>query len=382
MERALERVEAALLALRKGKMIILADDESRENEGDLVIAAEKITPQALNFMSSRARGLICLALEKKRVETLGLPLMTHTNHSPFKTAFTLSIDAKEGITTGSSAKDKIHTIKVAISPKTKPGDLVTPGHVFPIKAVERGVLERRGHTEGATDLARISGVSGAAVLSEIMNDDGEMAKGFELNNFAKAHHLPLVSISDLVHYRLYYESIISIVNETTLSTDWGNFNLVTFRDQITQNEHLALIKGKPRNGCLIRFHESCFAGEALGSIGCVCRTKLNESLKRMSQEGSGILFYEWHTYHSCSLKNKNTKDLLTNNLSHLEPYRLAIPSQFLKMLEIDTIKLHTKKDQVVDSLRAFGISIIERPIHEKKDENERELLDYSLISAK
>ncbi|MFN7684446.1 MAG: 3,4-dihydroxy-2-butanone-4-phosphate synthase, partial [Oligoflexia bacterium] len=287
----------ALEQLQNGKMVILVDDEDRENEGDLVLAAEFATPQSINFMAGQARGLICLALESSRVDALGLEMMAPRNRSPRQTAFTVSIEAREGVTTGISAQDRAHTIRVAVDPETRPSDLISPGHIFPLRALEGGVLVRAGHTEGSVDLARLAGLKPASVICEIMNEDGSMARRPDLEAFGKKHGLPIVSIKEVIAYRMERDSLVEEVAKTRLPSAFGasEFEIHAFQSRIDGTEHLALVHGdfeKPSDEpALVRVHSECLTGDALGSLRCDCGAQLQAALRQISESPRGVLIY-------------------------------------------------------------------------------------------
>ncbi|MBN1626416.1 MAG: 3,4-dihydroxy-2-butanone-4-phosphate synthase, partial [Deltaproteobacteria bacterium] len=303
---SLSRIEDVLEDLQQGKMIILVDDEDRENEGDLTIAAEKVTPEAINFMAKYGRGLICLSLAPDLVEKLKLPLMVQDNRSAFKTAFTVSIEAREGVTTGISAADRAHTISVAVADDAKPDDLVQPGHVFPLRARRGGVLFRTGQTEGSVDLARIAGLKPAGVICEIMKDDGTMARMPDLVKFAETHGLKIASIADIIEYRMRNESFVHQVAETTLPTPHGVFKAFAFVNDIDDYEHLALVKGEidPEKDILVRVHSQCLTGDVFGSYRCDCGTQLEKALEMIQKEGLGVLLYLQQEGRGIGLANK------------------------------------------------------------------------------
>jgi len=289
----ISNIKGALEDLRQGKMIILVDDEDRENEGDLTMIAEKVTPEAINFMAKYARGLICLSLHSDIVERLKLPLMVHDNQSHFQTAFTVSIEAKNGVTTGISAADRAHTILTAVADDAKPDDLVQPGHLFPLRARRGGVLFRTGQTEGSVDLARLAGLKPAAVICEIMNEDGTMARRPDLDQFAKKHDLRIVTVADIIAYRMRNETFVHKEAETILPTPSGEFKAIAFINELDNSEHLALIKGEiaPDKDILVRVHSECLTGDVFGSYRCDCGDQLKKSLKMIDQEGLGVIVY-------------------------------------------------------------------------------------------
>jgi 3,4-dihydroxy 2-butanone 4-phosphate synthase/GTP cyclohydrolase II len=274
-------------------MIILVDDEDRENEGDLTLAAEKVTPEAINFMARNGRGLICLSLAPEIVDRLKLPLMVRDNRSPFNTAFTVSIEARQGVTTGISAADRAHTILTAVADDAEPDDLVQPGHVFPLRARRGGVLFRTGQTEGSVDLARLAGLKPAGVICEVMNDDGTMARMPDLEKFAERHGLKIATVRDIIAYRMRNESFVHKVAETDLPTPFGEFRIMAFVNDLDQYEHLALVKGKidPQGEILVRVHSQCTTGDVFGSFRCDCGTQLQRAMEMVQAEGQGVILY-------------------------------------------------------------------------------------------
>ena len=300
------RIEDAIAAIRTGQMVIVADDEDGENEGDLTLAAEKITPEAINFMAKYGRGLICLAMTPERLDELQIPLMVSTNSSRFETAFCVSIEARERTTTGISAADRATTVLTAIDPATKPADLIRPGHVFPLRARNAGVLERTGQTEAAVDLARLAGLSPAGVICEIMNDDGSMATVPELREFALRHNIVLITVADLIKYRLRTESVVKRAASTQLPTEYGEFQLHAFENQIDKQTHIALVCGDIGDGqdVLVRVHSQCLTGDVLRSVRCDCGAQLDKALCRIATEGRGVLLYLSQEGRGIGLANK------------------------------------------------------------------------------
>ena len=287
------RIEDVLQDLKEGKMIILVDDENRENEGDLTMAAEKVTPEAINFMAKHGRGLICLSLAPEIVEQLSLPLMVYDNRSPFKTAFTISVEARHGVTTGISAADRAHTILTAVADDARPEDLVQPGHVFPLRARRGGVLFRTGQTEGSVDLARLAGLRPAGVICEVMNDDGTMARLPDLKKFAETHGLKIATVADVIAYRMRKESFVHQAAETILPTPFGNFRAIAFVNDIDDYEHLALVKGEidSEKEILVRVHSQCLTGDVFGSFRCDCGAQLQKAMEVVQKEGLGVILY-------------------------------------------------------------------------------------------
>ena len=381
---AIEKIENVLEELREGRMVILVDDEDRENEGDLTIAAEKVTPEAINFMARYGRGLICLALSPEMVDRLKLPLMVYDNRSSFNTAFTVSIEAKVGVTTGISAADRAHTILTAVADNAKPDDLVQPGHVFPLRSRRGGVLFRTGQTEGSVDLARLAGLKPAAVICEIMNDDGTMARLPDLEGFSKTHGLKIASVADIIAYRMHNESFVHQVAETVLPTPFGEFKAVSFVNDIDDYEHLALVKGRldPDRAILVRVHSECLTGDVFGSYRCDCGDQLKASMEMVQKEGSGVILYLHQEGRGIGLANKlKAYALQDQGLDTVEANEelgfradmrdYGVGAQMLVNLGVRKMRLMTNNPKKMVGLEGYGLQITERvPIEcEPRPEN-------------
>lgn len=366
-------IDEALKTLQQGKMIILVDDENRENEGDLVIAAEFASPDAINFMSRFARGLICLPMHESFINQLNLPMMVQNNQSPFKTAFTVSIEAANGVSTGISAADRAHTIKVAINSDSTSKDIISPGHVFPLKAHSLGVLAREGQTEGSVDLMKLAGLKEAAVICEIINDDGTMSRRAQLEIFAQEHNIPIVTIKDIINYRIKNEQLIKSVATSRIPLKkYGEFEMTVYQHWLDNAEHFALIKPPViKNKIpLVRVHSECVTGDIFGSCKCDCGTQLNESMSLIAKEG-GVLIYLRQEGRGIGLANKlkayalqeQGLDTVEANIElglPVDGRDYAVAYQILKDLGIEVLQLLTNNPKKVSALEELGITVSNR----------------------
>ncbi len=367
-------IAKAIEDIKDGKMVILVDDENRENEGDLAIAAEKVTPDAVNFMATYGRGLICLSLTEERLNELQLSLMVNENTSRFGTAFTVSIDAREGISTGISAYDRAKTIQASIDEATKPWDLVRPGHIFPLRYKKGGVLARAGQTEGSVDLAKLAGLKPAAVICEIMNNDGTMARMPDLEEFSKKYGIGIVTIADIIQYRMKQERLVRKVAEADVQTRYGgNFKAMVYENDLDANQHLVMVKGNVSKDepVLVRVHSECVTGDVFGSMRCDCGNQLHAAMKMIEQEGRGIILYLRQEGRGIGLANKIiTYTLQDQGLDTVEANNaLGLPAdlrdygigaQILADIGIKKMRLMTNNPKKLHALAGYGLEVVER----------------------
>jgi 3,4-dihydroxy 2-butanone 4-phosphate synthase/GTP cyclohydrolase II len=381
-------IEEALADIRAGKMVVVCDAEDRENEGDLVLAAQFATPEAINFMAKEARGLICLALTPERCDELGLDLMPAKNESDLRTAFTISIEAREGVTTGISAHDRAHTVQVAIDPSSGPHDLAQPGHVFPLKAKPGGVLERTGHTEASVDMARLAGLIPAGVICEILNEDGTMARVPDLEEYCERHGLKMITVGELIEYRRRQEKLVERVVEAFMPTEFGDFNVVGFRSLVDEKHHVAMVKGDVagKEDVLVRVHSECLTGDVFHSMRCDCGQQLEDALRRIEEEGTGVLLYLAQEGRGIGLLNKlkayklqeEGLDTVEANLQLGLPADLrdyGIGAQILVDLGLTSIRILTNNPKKIVGLEGYGLRVTDQlPIEHPSGEHNRAYL--------
>ena len=366
-------IEEALSDIREGRMVILVDDEDRENEGDLTMAAEQVTPEAINFMAKYGRGLICLSLTPDKIEQLGLKMMVTDNTSQFQTAFTVSIEARCGVTTGISAADRATTILTAVDDDCRPNDLVQPGHVFPLRARRGGVLVRTGQTEGSVDLARLAGLKPAGVICEVMNDDGSMARRPDLEIFSEEHGVKIVTVADIIAYRMRNERLVQRAATTKLPTLYGDYTAIAYTNSVDKLEYVALVMGdiNPDDPILVRVHSECLTGDALGSLRCDCGDQLKGAMKLIQEEGRGILLYIPQEGRGIGLLNKlKAYELQDQGFDTVEANEelgfdadlrdYGIGAQILADLGVSKMKLMTNNPKKIIGLEGYGLTMVER----------------------
>src|SRR5438309_2844941 len=401
MEIKLNKIEEAITDIKAGKVVIVVDDEDRENEGDFITAARNVTPEVINFMSKHGRGLICAPLQEDRCDELGLEVMVNNNTALHETAFTVSVDLLgNGCTTGISAHDRAKTVQALIDPKTKPENLGRPGHIFPLRSKKGGVLRRAGHTEATTDLARLAGFEPAGVLVEILNEDGTMARLPQLIEIAKKFDFKIISIKDLIEYRLKRDSLIEEVVRVDMPTRWGHFKLIAFQEKGSSNEHLALIKGewKPGEPVLVRVHSSCFTGDILGSLRCDCGEQLHKAMAMVEKEGRGVILYMNQEGRGIGLLNKlkayrlqeEGMDTVEANLHlgfQMDQRDYGVGAQILRYLGATKLRLISNNPKKRVGLLAYGLEVVENvplpvvpnPHNERYLQTKRDKLGHKIL---
>ena len=378
-------IENAIDAIARGESVVVVDDANRENEGDLIIAAEKTTPETMGFMVRHTSGVVCMPLEGTRLDELQLPMMVAENTTAYRTAFTVSVDAKRGTTTGISAADRATTVHALIDPETRPDDLARPGHIFPLRYREGGVLKRAGHTEAAVDLARLAGLSPAGVLAEVVNDDGTMARLPELERFAAEHDLAMISIADLIRYRRHREKLVRRISEARIPTKYGEFTAYVFESLLDGTEHMAFVRGEVagKSNVLVRVHSECLTGDVFGSIRCDCGLQLDLALERVAEENEGVIVYlRGHEGRGIGLGHKlraytlqdQGRDTVEANVElgfPIDSREYGIGSQILVDLGITTMRVMTNNPAKYGGLEGYGLEIVERvPLRSRPtDEN-------------
>lgn len=373
MALPLSRVEEAIEDIKEGKFVVVVDDEDRENEGDLVIAAEHVTPEAINFMARYGRGLICMPIVGKRLDELEIPMMVEKNTATFGTAFTVSVEAKHEVTTGISAHDRAATVRAILDPFTRPEDIARPGHMFPLRAADGGVLKRAGQTEASVDLARLAGLYPAGVICEIMSEDGTMARRPELERFGREHGIKIISVAQLIDYRRHREKLVRRVAEAQLPTRYGDFVIYAYSSVVDKEEHVALVMGDLRDAAppLVRVHSECLTGDVLGSVRCDCGDQLRLAMEKIGEEGRGVVLYMRQEGRGIGLHNKvKAYHLQDGGLDTVEANRklgfppdkrnYGIGAQILVDLGLSRIRLMTNNPQKLVGLQGFGLEIVER----------------------
>ena len=399
----LDSIESAIEDIRSGKLVIVVDDEDRENEGDFITASRNVTPEVINFMSKHGRGLICIAIPEEKCDELGLELMVNNNTALHETAFTVSVDLLgHGCTTGISAQDRAKTVQALINPATRPEDLGKPGHIFPLRAKKGGVLRRAGHTEAAADLSRLAGFEASGVLVEIMNDDGTMARLPQLMEIARKFDFKIISIKDLIEYRVKRDSLIEEIVRVDMPTQYGHFKLIAFQEKNSPNEHLALIKGtwKPEQPVMVRVHSSCFTGDILGSLRCDCGEQLHQAMHMVNQEGTGVILYMNQEGRGIGLLNKlkayrlqeEGMDTVEANL-HLgfqtDQRDYGVGAQILRHLGVTKLRLLTNNPKKRVGLIGYGLEIVDNiplavdpnPHNEKYLQTKRDKLGHEILKG-